>query len=128
LSAEAARRWRDTWEPAWLAKDADAIDALYAEGAVYRSHPLREPEESARAYVERQFAEEQEVECRFGEPLVTGDRAAVEWWATFREAGAQVTLAGVTVLRFDDEGLVSEHMDYWVESAGRHELSAAWGR
>jgi hypothetical protein len=123
----AARHWREVWARAWPAKDADAIAALYASGAVYRSHPFRDPEPSPRDYVERMFAEEDEIECRFGEPLVTGDRAAVEWWASWREAGDLLTLAGTTVLRFAPDGLVTEHLDYWVEGAGRREPPAGWG-
>jgi hypothetical protein len=94
---------------------------------VYRSHPFRDPEPSPRDYVERQFAAEDEIECRFGEPLVTGDRAAVEWWASWREDGETLTLAGTTVLRFAPDGLVAEHVDYWVDGTGRLEPYAGWG-
>jgi hypothetical protein len=122
-----AVRWRETWERAWPVKDAGAIAALYADDSVYRSHPLREPEESALAYVEGQFALEEAVECRFGEPVVTGDRAVVEWWGTWREAGEQVTLLGATVLRFQEDGLVAEHLDYWVQADGRLDPPPEWG-
>jgi hypothetical protein len=77
--------------------------------------------------VEREFALEEAIECRFGEPLVAGRRAAVEWWASFREGGEEVSLAGVTVLRFRDDGLVVEHTDYWGETPGRTEPFAGWG-
>jgi hypothetical protein len=120
------RRWRDTWEEAWPRRDADAIVGLYAADARYRAHPLRDPG-SPRAYVERVFAEEEAIECRFGEPFVAGDRAAVEWWASYREAGQEVTLAGTTVLRFGGDGLVAEHVDYWVEGPGRQRPFPGWG-
>jgi hypothetical protein len=32
-----------------------------------------------------------------------------------------VTLAGVSLLRFDDEGLVLDQRDYWHLEQGRHE-------
>jgi hypothetical protein len=41
---EAAERWARTWERAWPTKDADAIAALYADGAAYRAHAFRDPE------------------------------------------------------------------------------------
>lgn len=126
-TAELAGRWRATWESAWTAKDAAAVAALYAGDAVYRSHPFREPERSARDYVDRVFAEEEGIECRFAEPIVTGRRAAVEWWATYREGGEEVTLLGVTVLRFGDDGLVAQHTDYWAENGRRAEPFAGWG-
>jgi hypothetical protein len=122
-----AERWRGTWARAWPAKDGSAIAALYAADASYRSHPFREPEPSARNYVERVLAEEEAIECRFGDPLVTGARAAVEWWATYREGGEEVTLAGVTILRFRDDGLVVEHVDYWADAPGRCQPFAGWG-
>jgi hypothetical protein len=120
-----ARRWRDTWLEAWPRRDADAIAVLYRPGASYRSHPLRDAD-SPRAYLERVFGEEESIECRFGDPLVAGDRAAVEWWASWVEEGREITLAGTTVLRFDPDGLVSEHLDYWVEGAGRTPPFPGW--
>ena len=126
-TAELAKRWRDAWMRAWPAKDAASIGALYAADATYRSHPFRDPERSALHYVERCFAEEDEIECRFGEPIVTGARAAVEWWASWRERGADLTLAGVTVLRFGADGLVAEHTDYWVQGDARMPAFDGWG-
>jgi hypothetical protein len=125
-TVDLAERWRSTWQRAWEAKDSAAIAALYAGGAVYRSHPFREPESSARDYAEREFALEDSIVCRFGEPLVSARRAAVEWWATFEEGGEQVTLIGVTVLRFGDDGLVVQHTDYWADAAGRVEPFPGW--
>ena len=120
-----ARRWRDAWAEAWPRRDVDAIAVLYRSGAAYRSHPLRDAS-TPRAYLERVFAEEEAIDCRFGDPLVAGDRAAVEWWASYREAGEDVTLAGTTVLRFGPDGLVSEHVDYWVEGSGRTPPFPGW--
>jgi hypothetical protein len=124
---EAARRWAQTWERAWPAMDTEAIAALYADGAIYRSHPMRDPEPgSALGYVRRQFALEEAVECRFGTPITAGDRAAVEWWASWIEEGREMTLAGATVLRFDGDGRVVEHVDYWVQRDGRLAPFTGW--
>jgi hypothetical protein len=56
-------------------------------------------------------------------PVVDGDRAAVDWWAvvTLRD-GSVETLAGTSLLRFADDGLVAEQRDVWATHAGRHEL------
>lgn len=41
-------------------------------------------------------------------------RAAVEYRADITTiAGQETQLAGVTLLRFDSSGLVTEHRDYW---------------
>ena len=39
----AARRWADTWSRAWPQRDVEAIAALYADTAVYRSPAFRQP-------------------------------------------------------------------------------------
>ena len=64
--------------------------------------------------------EEGTTEAWFGEPVTSGGRAAVEYWATIRVEGRELTLAGVSLLRFDRDGLVVEHRDYWAEADGAH--------
>jgi SnoaL-like domain len=115
----AARAWVDGWTRGWESSDADEIGALYAEGAVHRSHPFREPEKSTRDYALRAFADEELVECRFGEPVVAGDRAAVEYWAILSAEGGEETLAGFAMLRFGPDGRVVEQRDYWSMEPGR---------
>jgi hypothetical protein len=123
---EAARRWAETWQRAWETLDVPAIEALYAPGTEYVSAPFRDPD-APIAYLRRVFAEESEVSPRFGDPIVDGDRAAVQWWAALREDGREITLAGTSVLRFDPEGLVVAQWDAWDEVAGRREPPAGWG-
>jgi ketosteroid isomerase-like protein len=115
----AARAWVEGWTKGWEAGDADAIGALYAEGAVFRSHPFREPEKSGRDYALRAFQDEELVECRFGEPVVDGDRAAVEYWAVLSADGEEETLAGIALIRFAPDGFVVEQRDYWSMQPGR---------
>ena len=129
-AARAARAWAETWARAWPVKDLDAIEALYADDAVFRSAPFREPHEGragVRAYFEWAFADEEEIECRLGEPLVVGERATVEYWAALLEDGKEATLAGISVLRFRDDGLVAEQHDYWVYGDGRRRPPPGWG-
>ena len=59
---------------------------------------------------------------------MTGDRAAVEWWAAVVENGVEITLAGVSVLRFDRAGLVLEQWDSWNQGEGLREPPVEWGR
>ena len=79
-----------------------------------------------RRYLTENFGAEQEIECWFGEPIAEGDRAAVEWWATWVEAGQRLTLAGMTRLRFDSSGLVIDHRDYWNQVERREPPFAGW--
>jgi hypothetical protein len=124
-TAAAAQRWADTWRRAWPSFDADAISALYADEHSYRALAFREPTTASR-YLAEQFAVESEVECWFGEPIVDGDRAAVEWWGAWVEGGARLTLAGASILRFDERGLVVDHRDYWNEVERREKPYPGW--
>jgi hypothetical protein len=109
----AAARWRETWESGWRRLDAGPIVALYREDAVFQSHPFR-PTEPAADYITRTIAEESAATCEFDEPIVDGDRAAVSWRGStqLKDGGAE-ELRGVSLLRFDMDGLVIEQRDVW---------------
>jgi hypothetical protein len=110
---EAAERWRVTWERCWQAHDPEPIVALYADRARFQTHPFRDPQ-APRDYLEPTLAAEESTACRFGEPLVDEDRAAVEWHAdTVLKDGGTEKLAGVSLLRFGADGLVVEQRDFW---------------
>ena len=113
----------DVWERAWPAADVDAIAALYGPDAVFYSHPFR-ARQAPRDYVSWAFGDEDTVECRFGEPVAAGARAAVDWWAVLRskEDGSLLSIAGTSLLRFDPSGNVIEQRDAWNEADGRCEL------
>jgi ketosteroid isomerase-like protein len=120
---DAARRWRVTWERAWRDHDPAAIVALYADDALFQSHPFRSPQAPAD-YIVPTLAAEESTACEFDEPLVDGDLAAVAWRAeTQLKDGGREELAGVSLLRFDGEGLVVEQRDFWGQ-APRDELAA----
>jgi predicted SnoaL-like aldol condensation-catalyzing enzyme len=125
----AARHWAEVWSRAWPARVTEAIAALYSQHASYRALAFRDPDlglTGVRRYLNENFAVEEGVECRFGEPIASGDRAAVEWWASWVEAGQQLTLAGVTILRFDRDGKVVDHRDYWNQVERREPPYSGW--
>jgi len=126
-TVEAARRWADVWSRAWPAGDVEAIDALYADDAVFYSHPFRD-RQAPREYVESVFSDQAEAECRFGVPIVSGNSAAVDWWGVITSLdGTTQTVAGTSLLNLDEDGRVVEQRDAWGERAGRHELPH-WAR
>ena len=118
----AALRWAEVWSRAWPRADTDAIAALYADDAIFYSHPFRARQTPAE-YVAWAFGEQATAECRFGEPVAADDRAAVDWWAVITDRdGSRQTVAGTSLLRFDADGLVVEQRDAWADEAGRREL------
>jgi uncharacterized damage-inducible protein DinB/ketosteroid isomerase-like protein len=124
----AAWRWADTWRSAWERRDTGAILALYAEDTAVVTGPFRETLDLAgqRAYVTRVFGEEEDPHVAVGDPIVDGDRAAVAWWASLREGGADMTLVGTSLLRFDRSGLVIEQWDTWNALPERRDPPPRW--
>jgi hypothetical protein len=117
---QAVQRWIDGWLKGWRALDPEPIGALYADDCFFLSHPFRE-HERPMDFVVRAFSEEESAEPWFGEPIVDGERAAVEWHAYVRESGRDVTLAGTSLLRFREDGQCVEQRDAWAVEDGRIE-------
>jgi len=117
----------EVWARGWQAGDVDAVARLYTDDTVFYSHPFRD-RQSPRDYVAWAFADQAEAECRFGEPIVEGDRAAVDWWAAITAPGGSVqSIAGTSMLRFGDDGLVVEQRDAWAAVPERRDISD-WAR
>ncbi len=118
----AALAWVEGWSRAWPVGDAAIVASLYADDAVFYSHPFREPLAPGE-YAAWAFADQSRAECRFGTPIVSSDRAAVDWWAVITATdGSEETVAGTSLLRFGSDGLVVEQRDAWAGEAGRREL------
>jgi hypothetical protein len=124
----AARAWADAWERCWRALDAELLQPVYAPDAVHRSHPFREPGNPIE-YARWALGEEEgEPEVWMGDPIVAGDRAAIEWWAVLIENGKLISLAGTSIIRFDEDGRAVEQNDYWGQADGRTPPWKGWGQ
>jgi hypothetical protein len=121
----AARRWADVLREAWPAGDVDALLALYADGAEFRG-PFGVPEPASEHMRRSLTLGDPGPSVWVGEPLVQGDRAAVEWWAVIVIDGEPVSYAATSWLRFGAGGLVLDEHDYWMSSAGRKEPWPGW--
>lgn len=122
--------WIGAYGRAWREQDADAAARLFTDDAVYRSHPFRQPHlgtEGIRAYWSGATSRQEELELRFGTPIVAGDRAAVEWWAQMRTEGEEVTLPGILYLRFAGDGRCVELREAWHVEPGRRPPHEGWG-
>ena len=123
-------QWLDGYRTAWESRDAEAAAALFTDDATYREEPYAEPfvgRAAVRDYWTRVTATQSEITFRYGTPLVVGDRAAVEWWVTLLNGGAEVTLAGEFWLRFDADGRCRELREYWHYAEGFRTPHAGWG-
>lgn len=115
-------RWISSWASGWRDHDPSLIAPLYTDDALFVSEPFREPKRGgagAAEYAAWAFADEEQVELWFSEPLVADAGAAVRYWAIIRgRDGTDSTLAGISYLRFDESGLVVEQRDHWNVSPG----------
>jgi hypothetical protein len=119
---DAARGWAATWQRCWETGEADPIVGLYSADITFSSEPFREPDRGlagVRRYIEEAFGSESAVRAHFAEPIVDGRRAAVSWWADLVEDGKETTLAGTSILTFDEEGLVVDQWDAWNQAPAR---------
>ena len=123
------KRWAERYQRAWERDDPDAAAALYSPNCDFRSAPFSAPEPPIE-YTRRVYPEARAEDVHFGEPVEEGNRAAVEWWAVLvTPGGEEQTIAGCSMLRFDDEGLVVVARDYWHLEPGRDlGPSPGWGR
>jgi hypothetical protein len=123
-----ADRWVEAWFRAWRDHDPEALASVYTPGPVQRSEPFRERIEP-RAYAASAFADEDSVEVWFAEPHHQSELAAAcEWWAVSRDrGGATTTLGGVSLIRIDENGRVSDQRDYWSSRDGAHHPPDDWG-
>jgi hypothetical protein len=123
----AALRWADTLRKAWPAGEIDAFVALYSERALFRG-PFGDAE-LATEHMRRALVQGDPAPSVWvGEPLVVGDRAAVEWWAIITTDGEAKSFAATAWLRFDGDGAVLEEHDYWQAAPGHREPWSDWGR
>lgn len=122
--------WLEGYRAAWEQRDPEAAAALFTDDTSYREQPYQEPfrgRSGVRDYWAGVTATQEDVKFSYGTPVVDGNRAAVEWWVTMRNGGADVTLAGGFMLTFDGSGLCSDFREYWHFSEGRLEPHAGWG-
>jgi ketosteroid isomerase-like protein len=124
--------WAARYARAWEEGDENAVAALFTEDASYRSQIFREPHvglDEIRAYWRRGAGTSKtDVRVRMGRPFVDGNRAAVEWWATFDDVeDGQITLPGCLLLRFAEDGRCADLREYWEVAPGRQEPPPGWG-
>ena len=124
-------QWLEGYRQAWEQRDADAAALLFTEDVRYTKQPYGEPfrgRAEVRDYWAQVTSAQEDIKLRYGTPVIDGSRAAVEWWVTMRNGGADVTLAGQFLLVFDEHGLCRELREYWHFSEGQQQPQAGWGQ
>jgi ketosteroid isomerase-like protein len=131
MDRERVDAWLEGYRRAWEEADTPAAVGLFTEDAEYRSHPLQPPHtghDGVAAYWSGVTADQDGVRVRFGDPIVDGDRVAVEWWTTMRAAGTPISLAGCLLLAFAPDGRCQALRECWNVAERLVDPPPDWGR
>ena len=130
MDVATAREWIDLLGRAWRDRDPQGAADLFTVDAIYRSYPFGSPllgRAEITDYWTRATESQSGIEVTFGEPLVDGNRVAVEWWSVMKEGGHPSTDAGGLFLTFE-EGRCSELREYWNLTEEILPVPEGWGR
>ncbi|WP_346114075.1 nuclear transport factor 2 family protein [Nonomuraea maheshkhaliensis] len=124
--------WVELYLQAWKDKDDVAVGKLFTRDAVYQEVPG----DPGRTFVGRAAIRkywrgitkgQSDVTTRYGEPVIQGDRAAVELWITLKGGGKWMTIIETNVMTFDRHGRVSRNAEYWTLRQGKFAPPRGWG-
>jgi ketosteroid isomerase-like protein len=112
--------WLERYFAAWRSNDPAEVEALFAEDAVYVYGPFS-GSATGRPAIVRSWVEggvQPGLETWFEVLAVEGERGVANWRASFdAEDDLRVTLDGVLVCDFDEQGRCTLHREWF----GRHE-------
>jgi SnoaL-like domain len=118
MNAESFQAWLDSYRSAWEARDPQAAQALFAEGATYQETPFDEPlrgREAVFAYWAEAPRTQDQVRFK-GEVLAVSERGGVaRWQASFVRvpSGVRVELDGIFLVQLDQENRCREFQEWW---------------
>jgi hypothetical protein len=118
VSPVAIDDWLVSYGRAWQARDPIAFSELFSPDAAYYWTPFREPQLGRQAIawaVGAAFSGQRDI--HFSSRLLAGSVApfVAHWRCEFIRisSGRRVTVDGIFVLRFDDQGQCEELREWW---------------
>ncbi|MBO3749903.1 nuclear transport factor 2 family protein [Streptosporangiaceae bacterium NEAU-GS5] len=122
--------WLEKLRAAYHNGDPAEIAALFTEDARYRQGPFgtrHVGRDAIRAHWTEVLSTQSEQRLWFREPVIAGERAAVEWWCAVYhpETGEPRSAAGMVQLWFDPSGLCAELHEYFHREPGFY-LTETW--
>ncbi len=110
--------WLERYGRAWEESDPDAAAALFSQDASYYETPFGAPaqgREGVRAYWANATRNQADISFSYEILSVAKGRGIACWRAGFtrRPSAARVTLDGIFLLEFDDDGLCRELREWW---------------
>jgi uncharacterized protein (TIGR02246 family) len=119
IDERALTDWLHRYEQAWESRDALAASSIFTEDALYYETPYAEPFRGRKGiadYWAGVTADQRDVDFTSEVIAVKDDVGVAHWNAklTAASTGERVELDGIFVLRFGEDGLVSELKEWWV--------------
>lgn len=138
VSAQTATKWMQGYLQAWETRDANAVVKLFTPNGVYQSIPgVANQTFVGRKAIHKYWFDvtrpQSMIHGSQGQPIVSGDRAAIEIWVTFRDpvynpkGNHMITLLETNVVTFVRSGLASKNVEYWNIIPGVHSPPPDWG-
>lgn len=123
VDLEELQAWIDGYVRAWESSDSSEIGALFAEDALYYTHPFREPWRGRDAIV-KNWTEQPDPpgtwECEYRAIAVGGDVGVVRGHTTyFKDDGSgqiETEYANVFVIELDGEGRAREFTEFFMRA------------
>ncbi len=122
MDRDGFQRWLDEYVEAWRASDAELIEALFSEDAVYHRSAFSNPvhgRDSITAFWLTVKDEPGTWTADYWPLAVDGDIAVATGTTRYYSDTTRATLteeySNVFVVRFDDEGRCSEYREWWME-------------
>lgn len=138
VSKQTATKWMQGYLNAWQTRDANAVVKLFTPNGVYQSIPgVSNQTFVGRKAIHKYWFDVTRPQSLIhgvqGRPVVTGNRAAIEIWVTFRDpvynpkGKHMITLLETNVVTFVKSGLASKNVEYWNIIPGVHSPPPGWG-
>ena len=138
VSKQTAMKWMQGYLQAWETRDANAVVRLFTPHGVYQSIPgVSNQTFLGRKAIHKYWFDVTHPQSMIhgiqGQPIVSGDRAAIEIWVTFRDpvynpkGNHMITLLETNVVTFVRGGLASKNVEHWNIIPGVHSPPAGWG-
>jgi len=130
LDRASASAFVDAYGRTWESWDVPGFVDLFSEDVVYVAHAMQETvvgRSALERYLRKEAAEQGDVSVRMGEPVVEGDRVAVEFWVAATSGGATATIAGCLIARLGPDGRCVSFREYWFDEEGHTEAFEGWG-
>jgi uncharacterized protein (TIGR02246 family) len=138
VSRRTATKWMQGYLRAWETRDADAVVKLFTPNGVYQSIPgVANQTFVGRKAIHKYWVNVTRPQSMIhgiqGKRVITGNRAAIEIWVTFRDpvynpkGKHMITLLETNVVTFVKSGLASKTVEYWNIIPGVHSPPPGWG-